>query len=220
MKLTRLSIFLLPLILAGLFSCSRAEPRILYGFMELVYYPGSVRGEERYSFFILPEDDDGVENLSELYLYHDREGLCWLFTSVDWIQYQNEQDGKTWIGSRNIAMPDNDAVLPRGQYRAVLVNKGGESSERMFTFDSPETPPYDFPALSVSEGTYQIESRYPVNRFLCYDQEGKNVQTVTVTETGGNIRDLRIQNAVRTVALWAEDPTYHISALTDAVLIR
>jgi hypothetical protein len=201
-----------------IFSCSRSEPSIVYGSIELVYYGNREKPEERYSFFILPEDEDGEENLSELYLYHDREGLRWLITSKDWIQH--DEAGKIWIGSRAIAMTD-DEILPRGQYRAVLVNKGGESTERRFTFDAPETPLHPFPLLSIGEGSsYYIDSQYPVNRFICYDQQGTAVQTVLVTAAEGNLRDLRIQGTVRTITLWAEDPEYRVSAVTEAVAAR
>ena len=216
-KTNRFLLILLLLFFAGFFSCSKAEPVIHYGFMEMVYYPGKTKSDERYSFFILPEDDDGIENLSELYLYHDREGLRWLITSDDWIEF--EEDGKTWIGSRNIAMYD-DGPLPRGQYRAVLYNRGGESTERKFTYDGPETPPYPFPTFSVGEGMYHVDSLYPVNRFICYDQQGKTVQTVNIRELEGNVRDLRLVAAVRTVALWTEEPLYRISVLTEAVSVR
>jgi hypothetical protein len=217
MKTTRLMFVLFIFILTGFFSCSKAEPRILYGFIELIYYQVRGNPEERYSFFILPEDDDGVENLDELYLYHDREGLRWFFTSDDWIKH--EEDGKTWIGSRNIAMHDN-IPLPRGQYRAVLVNKGGESTERKFTYDGPDTSPYPSPSISIGEGYYHINSQYPVNQLICYDQQGKIIQTLPVKEKEGSIGDLRFQGAVRTVALWAEDPEYRISVLTDVATIR
>jgi len=204
-------------VLLVLSSCSQAAPRILYGFIDLVYYQGTDKPEERYSFFILPDDDDGIDNLSELYLYQDRDGLRWHITSDDWVQYV--EDGKTWIGSRNIAMVD-DARLPRGQYRAVLINKGGEQTERRFTYDGPEDSPYPFPFFSVSDGIYRFDSRYPVNHLICYDQQGKAVQTLTVTEIQGNIRDLRLANSIRTMALWAEDPDLHISALTSAAAVR
>ena len=217
MKLSRLMAILLAFLAAGFFSCSRAEPQIHYGFMELVYYPGRVRYEERFSFFILPEDDNGIENLSELYLYHDREGLRWIFSSEDWIEH--EENGKTWIGSRSIAMPD-DSPLPRGQYRAVLFNRGGESTERLFTFDGPETPPYPFPVLAVAEGMYYIDSQYPVTRLLGYDQQGKIIQTLEIREMEGSVRNLRFATGVRTAALWAEEPEYRISVLTEAVVIR
>jgi len=200
----------------GFLSCSRNEPRIVYGFLDLVYLQGRDVPEERFSFFILCEDDDGVENLSELYLYHDREGLRWLINSDDWIL--NESEGKTWIGTKSLAV--GEGHLPRGRFRAVLVNKGGERTERFFTFDGPEESPYPFPFLSINSGVYRIDSRYPVNRLICYDQQGRPVQTLIITEIEGNVRDLRLINSVRTAALWAEDPEYHISALTDAVSTR
>jgi len=199
-----------------LFSCSRGEPRINYGFMDLVYYQGKEKPEEHYSLFVMAEDDDGIENLSELYLYHDREGLRWKINSDDWVQYQEE--GKTWIGTRSIAI--GDGPLPRGQFRAVLINKGGEKTERRFTFDGPEESPYPFPFFSISDGVYRIDSRYPINYLVGYDQQGKPVQTITLGNIEGNTRDLRLTNGVRTAALWAEDPEYHISALTDAVMVR
>ena len=204
------------LLFPGFLSCSKGEPRIVYGFIELVYYSGNEIPEERFSFFVLAEDDDGAANLSELYLYHDREGLRWLVSSEDWIL--NEEDGKIWIGSRSFSM--GDEPLPRGQYRAVLVNKGGEKTERFFTFDGPEAPPYPFPFFTIANGIYRIDSRYPVNNMILYDQQGKFVQKLTISEIEGNIRDLRMSSNARTAALWAEDPEYHISALTDAVILR
>jgi hypothetical protein len=217
MKSVHLSLVLLLAFFPGFYSCSRAEPKILYGFIELIYYQGKGKADERYSFFILPEDDDGIENLSELYLYNDREGLRWLFTSDDWIKI--DEDGKTWIGSRNLAMYD-DFGLPRGQYRAVLVNKGGERSERKFTYDGPETSPYPFPDFVLEDGMFRIDSQYPENRLICFDQQGKFVQTIKPEAKEGSTRNLRLQNTVRTIALWAEDSEYHISALTDAAAIR
>ena len=199
------------------FSCSRTEPRIVFGFIELIYYSGEERPEERFSFFILPEDDDGIENLSELYLYHDREGLRWQINSSDWVRFEDE--GRTWIGSRNIAMTGG-FPLPRGQFRAVLVTKGGESTERRFTFDGPIEPPHPFPVLSITDGRYVIDSRYPINHLIAYDQEGNVVQTITLTLHEGNVRDLRLSSSARSVALWAEDPNFAISALTDAVSLR
>ena len=212
------SLFLAICLLPGFFSCSREEPEIVFVFIELVYYSERDNNpEERYSFFIIPEDDDGVDNLSELYLYHDREGLRWLITSDDWITH--EEGGITWIGSRSIAMFD-DSPLPRGQYRAVLVNRGGESTERRFTFDGPVTPPHPFPTLTISEGNYQIDSQYPLNHFVGYDLQGRVIQTLTIAENEGSIRNLRLQSSVRSIALWAEDPIYHISAFTEVVSLR
>ncbi|MDR2397677.1 MAG: hypothetical protein LBD74_02830, partial [Spirochaetaceae bacterium] len=168
-RMRRTLFFRFLVVLAVLGSCSRSEPRIPYGVMQLVYYQGPVRPEERFSFFVIVEDDDGIENLDELYLYHDREGLRWSLSAEDWISY--EEGEQTWIGSRAIAMAGDDA-LPRGQYRAVLINKGGERTERTFSFDAPAEPRHPFPHIAMQAEEYAIESQYPEHFLLCYDETG------------------------------------------------
>jgi hypothetical protein len=143
--------------------------------------------------------------------------LRWSFSYNDWINH--EEAGISWIGSRSIAMRDS-APLPRGVYRAVLINRGGESSERSFTFDAPEIPPHEFPALVIEGGFFHIDSTYPVNHLIGYDAHGNAVQTITLREHEGNVRDMGFHMSVRTMALWAEDPVLRTSALTDAVSIR
>lgn len=206
------------MILCGLLflSCSRSEPKIAYGAMRLVYFESNERPAERFSFFVLPEDNDGIEDIAELYLYNDREGLMWQLNADDWVSY--ELDGRTWIGSHNIAMVD-DEFLPRGLFRAVLVDKGGEKSERTFAFDAPEDPRYAFPFLTVTGDRYFVESGYPVHYFICYDLEGNYVTTQALTIFESAFADLALPPNVKGVALWAEDPEYHVSALTDVVAV-
>ena len=198
-------------------ACSRTEPKIAFGFIELVYYQERNMPQERFSFFIIPEDEDGIENLDDLYLYHDREQLRWRIQSDDWISYTTE--GKTWIGTRSIAIGE-DEVLPRGQYRAVLVNKGGEKSERNFTFDAPEEPRFPFPTLEISEGQYTVDSAYPANKLVCYDEQGKYVYTADLSKLSGSLSELDIPSQVRTAALWAKDAEYSTSAFTDVTSVR
>ena len=197
-----------------LFSCSRSEPRIPFGFIELVYYPGQI---ERFSFFILAEDDDGIENLSELRIYYDRFSLEWIISSNEWV-YLHENN-RHWIGSRSIAMTDN-SILPRGQYRAVLINKAGEKTERVFTFDAPESPRFPYPVFSIDEGRYSIDSRYPENLFMIYNQEGDILRTVLLESLEGNIEDLRLPGNARNLALWAKDEYYKTSALTESLPLQ
>jgi hypothetical protein len=210
---------LLLLSLLPLCSCSKSAPRIPYGALELVYYQaqGALDTEERFSFFIMAEDDDGIENLETLSLYHDLEGLRWDLSFEDWVRHDDQ--GKTWIGSRAITMPDN-APLPRGQYRAVLVNKGGERTTRLLTFDAPDAPLHRFPLFSITEGNYSITSTYPAHFFICYDGSGQVVKTSLVENKTDSIASLRLPSNVRALALWAEDAEYHSSALTDLIPIR
>jgi len=214
--------FLITIGFCAVFSlaCSRTEPRIDYGSLELFYYPPVAGGTipvERYSFFVLPYDDDGVENLGELYLYHDREGLSWKLEDTDWVKV--EEDNKTWIGSRNISMPFNER-LPRGQFRAVLVNKAGEKTEKLLAYDGPVTPHHPYPFFSFTDGKYNIDSQYPVNRFICYDSMGEVNNIVAIQNAEGTLRDIRVSNNVFSMALWAEDEERKVSAVTAAISLR
>ncbi|GHV80567.1 hypothetical protein AGMMS49944_23580 [Spirochaetia bacterium] len=209
--------FLAIVVLLPTLSCSRAAPSIAYGTLRLVYFQGVAGPEERFSFFILPEDEDGVEDLADLYLYHDREGLCWHLTSEEWVTVENE--GQTWIGSRNITMIDEEP-LPRGQFRAVIFDKGGEQSERLFTFDAPREAPHPFPFLNISEGRYTIESEYPEHYFICYDNAGAFLRTVSVEVLEGDLASLPLPTETGAVALWAEESGYFTSAMTYVVSIR
>jgi len=212
----RIFIFLIVLIILAV-SCSRSEPKIAFGFIELVYYQDRNRPQERFSFFIIPEDEDGIENLADLYLYHDREQLRWHIESEDWVSYTH--DGKTWIGTRSITIGENEN-LPRGMFRAVLVNKGGEKTERNFSFDAPEEPRFPFPTLAVTDGNYTVNSSYPANHLVCYDEHGNYIQTVTLTRLNGQINEIGLPSQARSAALWAEDAQYFTSAFTDVVPIR
>jgi len=185
--------------------------------MELVYYPGDTGPQERFSFFVIAEDDDGTENLAELRLYNDREGLQWNISSDDWVSY--DEDNKHWVGSRSIAMY-GDETLPRGQYRAVLINKGGEQTERDFVFDAPEDPRFPFPFFSIENGIYKTDSRYPVNSFIVYDQQGNALKTIPVPNPEGSISDLGLPSNARLLALWAQDEQYSTSAMTSPVSFR
>jgi len=207
--------FVVAAVLFG--GCSRTEPKIAFGFIELVYYQDRDRPLERFSFFVLAEDEDGLENLADLYLYHDREQLRWHITSEDWISHI--QDGKTWIGTRSIAIGD-DETLPRGQYRAVLINKGGEKSERNFSFDAPENPVHPFPTLEIRAGNYTISSAYPENSLVFYDEQGNFLNTAGIAGQSGSLEELGAPSNAQTAALWAQDPQRFTSAYTDVAAIH
>jgi hypothetical protein len=170
-----------------------------------------------FSFFCLPDDPDGPDDLSELRLYNDSEGLMWLMKAEDWVRY--EDNGKVWVGSYAIAPPTGES-LPSGQYRAVMFDKGGEQSERTFGFEAPAKSRFPFPQLTVDEGRYVIKSDYPDNVFICYDARGAYFQLLTPPSKEGEVAGLRIPPTVRSIALWARDTERSVSALTNVTSIR
>jgi len=195
-------------------SCSNTKPEIQYGFIQLVQYESDAEPEEYYTFFILAEDEDGFDNLEELYVYHDRDQLRWHIKSDEWISYK--EDENNWIGTRRIAV--NEGSLPQGTYRAVLINKGGEKGERSFTYDGSVR--YPFPQINVTDGRYTVNSEWPVNRLVCYDREGNYSTTINLTSLTGDISNLNLPSAVRTAALWTEDTDNFCSAFTNVVSVR
>jgi hypothetical protein len=205
-------------VLAVLFtlsvSCTNSKPEITYGFIQSVLYNSDEGPQEHFSFFILPHDDDGLENLDELFLYNDREQLRWQIKSNEWISYM--QEGRTWIGTRSITI--RDGALPRGVYRAVLFNKGGEKTERIFTFDSNVR--YAFPRLEISGGAYTVISEWPVNRLVGYDSSGNYSAVVELSSMTGSVADLKFPSNVRSAALWSDDPNNYCSAFTNVVAVN
>jgi len=200
--------------LALFVSCSTSKPEISYGFMSLVLYEGESGPEEHFSFFVLAEDEDGIENLDELYLYNDREQLRWKIKNDEWVSYT--QNNKTWIGSRSITVQEGS--LPRGVYRAVVVNKSGERGERLFTYDTDVRHP--FPVIEIENGAYSIQSEWASNRLVFYDKAGNYLSTVGLNSLSGSVSQLNVPSSAATAALWAEDPAYYISAFTKVVPVR
>jgi hypothetical protein len=196
-------------------SCSQSEPEIKYGSLELVYYENGGNPVERFSFFVLPSDSDGIEDLEELWLYHDWEGLSWRLTSDDWVR--QTVNGQVWIGSRAIAMEDGSS-LPQGRYRAVLTDKGGEKTEKLLAFDASGTRP--FPSFSVSGDRYRIESAYPRQTLVVYDDEGSYLISVDPPSLEGDVSALGLPSQARSMALWAHDAEHSVSAFTDVVPIN
>ncbi|MCL1959022.1 MAG: hypothetical protein FWF68_05430 [Spirochaetes bacterium] len=195
-------------------SCTNSKPEITYGFMQLVLYQEDTGPKEHFSFFIIPSDDDGLDNLDELYLYHDREQLRWQIKSDEWISYTH--DGKNWIGTRSISV--REGSLPRGVYRAVLVNKGGEITERNFTYDGIVR--YPFPEIVINEGQYTVKSQWPSNSLVCYDSTGNYITTADLPSLSGDVSQLKLPSSVRSAALWAEDTLNSCSAFTNVVPVN
>ena len=199
------------------FSCSQSAPEISFGSLELVYYENGGHPVERFTFFILPRDDDGMDDLEELWLYHDWEGLSWHLTGKNWIK--ETAGGDTWIGSRAIAMEDG-SELPRGQFRAVLIDKGGNRMERLFSFDAPPERKRPFPSLTINGDEYRINSQYPQQNLLVYDNSGNYLSTVNPSSQEGKLSGLGLPSQAESLALWARDPVRSVSAFTDIVPLR
>jgi hypothetical protein len=169
------------------------------------------------NFFVIASDPDGAEDLDELRLYHDGEGLVWNFNSENWIRL--EEAGRVWLGSKMLRMPLGES-FPSGQYRVVIVDKGGEQGSKTFGFEVPADSRYRFPRLTVVDGNYTVVSDYPENYIMCYHVDGAFRNQIKLTNKSGTLGSLRLAADVFSIALWAEDVENTMSALTPSVSIR
>jgi hypothetical protein len=202
---------------AGFAACSRSAPTIAFSTVSLNYIEEDDLPFPSLGFFVIAADDDGYEDLAELRLYNDYAGLLWSFTPETWMRY--DEGGNTWIGSRRIAMAGGE-VFPSGQYRAVLIDKGGDRTERTFGFDVPSIPRHPFPKLTIADGRYTIVSEYPEHYFLCYNQEGSYRSSVKLESKTGELSSLRLGSDILSIAVWAHDAAYSTSALTKMAAIK
>ncbi|MCA1951088.1 MAG: hypothetical protein LDL24_10985 [Treponema sp.] len=207
---------MLPLLLINLMllSCSRSVPQIQNYSYKLIYTETSKGIKEQLSLFVLAQDEDGNEDLDNIYIIHDDQQLYWTLNSADWLKVN--RDNQLWIGSHSISMVD-ESPLPRGLYRIILTDKGGERTEKMIGLDAPLQSRYAFPQLQIMGDSYTIRSAYPKNTILCYDKDGALVKSVPVSASSGSLKALGIPSTVFAFALWAEDPEGNTGALTKTI---
>jgi hypothetical protein len=205
-------------VMAGfaLLSCTHAAPAISFGFMGIVYQQTDNAVIPYMSFFVMAADPDGPEDLDMLYLYHDGEGLNWKFDSESLIRY--EEAGRVWLGSKSLRMPFGES-FPSGQYRAVIADKSGEQGEKLLNFESPKER-YKFPKLLIEDGNYLIVSDYPDNYLICYYSDGSYRSLFRADSKSGSVLSLRLTQDIYSMALWAEDKSNAVSALTNKVNVR
>ncbi|GMO50483.1 MAG: hypothetical protein Ta2G_08040 [Termitinemataceae bacterium] len=198
--------------------CSRAEPSVAYSFMQLVLYEDAAGNfVPHITFFVLATDDDGVEDIDEIRLYNDFEGLMWKVRSDEWTLLADGTN--TWIGTKDFVMPASESV-PNGEYRVVVIDKGGDQGSRTFGFDGVSQNRYPNPKLTIADGMYTIESLYPKNSFLCYNASGEYRNTFELSSKTGIVANLPFGGDIISVSLWAQDSENSISALTRQKALR
>jgi len=200
-----------------LLSCSRSAPQIQNYTLKLIYNETSDGIQERLSLFVIAQDEDGKEDLDTLYIINDEQQLYWTLNSSDWLTVN--KDSHLWIGSHNLSMVDGKP-LPRGVYRLILTDKGGDRSEKIIGLDAPLQSSYPFPQLQIQDDRFIIRSLYPKHTLLCYDAGGNMIRAIPLSNLAGNLKGLGLPSTAIAIALWAEDPDANLGALTKTVSIK
>ena len=122
------------------------------------------------SLFVRPNDPDGFDDLSELYLINDELELYWKLTSDSW---QKSAGGDAWIGSNGVRLPDGSPP-PAGEYRVLLRDVGGDSTEQSFRLPvvSGEELRRLLPKVEIRGQEIRVSGRAPAQLLFLYDGNG------------------------------------------------
>lgn len=146
-------------------SCVGSPPSITRILQTVVFRhdPAIARSFESLYLYTLVHDVDGIGDVSELYILNDDQSIFWKLDQSNWDSI--EIDDQVWIGSHVLRMPQS-RVIPRGQYRIQVYDRGGETDTEEIevfqsnTIDNVQTP---FPSLTYRDGVLTLISDYDDN---------------------------------------------------------
>jgi hypothetical protein len=168
-KIIRSSL-LAALVIGTAASCSSKPPEIKTVIWLMVLHPAEPSGKiEKLSFFANCADEDGFEDVETLYLVNERQELFWKFTKDNWAR--RDQGGDVWIGSNGITDPETKS-FPRGTYRLICIDRGGERTERDVSVSPPDTSGIELPTASVAGDSITAKTILPNCVILFYDKSG------------------------------------------------
>ncbi|HOX19140.1 MAG TPA: hypothetical protein PKW82_11830 [Spirochaetales bacterium] len=140
-------------------ACSAKPPEIV-GLRARVELHALEKGGavERLSVFVTAGDEDGRDDLDRMHVIHDASERYWTLTRDDWIL--REEGSDIWIGANDLALEDGGSI-PRGRWRVVLLDSGGERAVRDFTVAAPPSQGYPVPTAKLSGGMLVVDSAWP-----------------------------------------------------------
>ena len=187
------------LIAAALSSCAVNPPGFVSTSHRLVVQAvnGTGQREERLSFFASLRDQDGIDDIEYLYILHDESELLWTLTLDNWVR--RDEGDSVWLGSNGLE-PGDDGLMPRGRYRAVVVDKAGERDERVFNLSAPVTLTYALPVLGLAGNQLTLNSPYQVNTLFFLDPADNPVKTVGINPGTSSLDALWGDSSWRTAA--------------------
>jgi hypothetical protein len=174
---------------------------------------------ESLSVFATIRDDDGLDNVSELWILNDDSALAWKLTDADWIKVAEGSD--TWMGASALASPEL-AGMPRGSYRLVAIDAAGQRTEREFRV-SGSFPDKKAPATGFSGDRLAISSSWPETLALAFDGTGVLIASPGALAQASSLAEVFGQDiAARTaeVGAYGYDPALRMGAFSKRAKTR
>ena len=155
-----------------LLSCSGDPPELhsVWSQLNLFDDPSYDAPVESLSLFIQAEDQDGVEDLDQLYLINDDTFSTWTISSDQWVSYIDQE--VTWIGFNGLRAA-GDGHFAEGNYRVLLIDLGGERGEIDFYLRNriPEKEQLSLPEILYDNENITITSDFPKFEIWFYDRD-------------------------------------------------
>jgi len=201
-------------------ACGSKQPEIAALEWRLESRPAEAGSDyESLSVFATIRDDDGLDNILELWVVNDDSAQAWKLTDADWIKVAEGAD--TWIGASALATPEL-AGMPRGPYRLVAIDAAGQRVEREFRV-SGSFPDKKAPVAAFSGGRLSISSAWPETLALAFDgtglliaSPGASAQPSSLVDSFGP--DLAARTAE--VGAYGYDPSLRMGAFSKRVRTR
>ena len=182
---------------ALLASCSGEPPVINRVSAQLLYVEDLEAGTvaEELSVHVVPEDEDGLDDLEYLHVISDGAELYWTLDSSTWTRTRSQND--EWLGTARLAMPAG-AGFPRGEYRVLLYDLSGDSDEDRFRLDAPVLDPatISFPHASVASGRITLAGPFPWYTLLVYTTAGTYVRSWSSQAEGMAVQTIRASDSL------------------------
>ena len=174
---------------------------------------------ESLSVFASIKDEDGLDNISELWVLNDEAALAWKLTDVDWIKTTEGSD--TWIGGSSLTTPEMTG-MPRGSYRFVAIDVAGQRAEKEFQVSGnfPDRKP---PSISFSDKKMLINSTWPETLVLAFDGTRTLIASPGASSRPSSLSSALGQDtALRTaeIGAYGYDPALRIGAFSKRMTSR
>jgi len=159
-------------------SCAINPPEISSISKRLIIAANSDKGDftEQLSLMVSVRDKDGFSDIEHLYVLNDPDEIFWALDAENWIK--QEEGDAVWIGHNSLRGPE--PLLPRGDYRLVLVDRAGERDERALIIREPVTDIYDGPRPRLEKLSMLLDSPYTANTAFFFDAAGNVRRTVDI----------------------------------------
>ena len=214
------AIFVTVVALLSAVSCGSKLPEIATLEWRLESRPSETGPDyESLSVFASIRDEDGLDNIDELWVIDDDSAFAWELTDSNWIKVT--EGGDTWIGGSALTVPEFEG-LPRGTYRMVVIDAAGQRVERAFRL-SGSFPDKRAPTVSISKGKISVGSAWPETLALAFDGTGALLSSpgapalpFTLTATFGP----ELASRVAEIGAYGYDPSLRMGAFSKRVKTR